>query len=560
MKFTLLLIASYSLVAVALIVLATKVAFPNHRLIALVIYLISWAPFLLGIREKRASIEQAVGFFSAYWTSLLLFIVLLLFVYVIVVLFPVNSGLKDIPAEDLRAHINGDAQVVRYLSDDVDRLIGELDGSMDGAAVVEQAEAVMSVWGELLEHLATIDLIKGKYAGFAHINVLKESELHADAFLLAYAAFMVEQSSVQEIVGTVGDNTHLITLLNEGTESTPVPEQSYSDLKLKLTSSDELVRLNAGRLYFELIKTKSSQDDLASLIESSLGRIDSSLDQYPKLLAENPLEFLERSSFEAWFPIQKQVAISLSYVSVATRDYLIKPEHLEPHIDKFFPGDIFVERREWNATNVGIPGYWTHAALYLGTLEEMDEYFGDSFSNFVAEKYPEVFAEFQEKDDHGFPLRVIEAKRPGVILTSLEYSGGGDALGVLRVADLSKDKRKAVVMNALSHFGKSYDFNFDFTTDTTVVCSELIYRAYLDNGAADFELEQLNGRLLYAPNSFVSKFDDEFESDSTQLEFVLFLDGNESTKEIVVRDASEFRDSWNRPKWHIVKDHIPELL
>ena len=80
-------------------------------------------------------------------------------------------------------------------------------------------------------------------------------------------------------------------------------------------------------------------------------------------------------------------------------------------------------------SNAGIPGFWPHVAMYLGTLEEMDREFSDlpvegseSFSSFLEESMPEAWKALKGRDERGCALRVIEALRPGIVLTSLEES------------------------------------------------------------------------------------------------------------------------------------------
>jgi len=145
---------------------------------------------------------------------------------------------------------------------------------------------------------------------------------------------------------------------------------------------------------------------------------------------------------------------------------------------------------------------------------------------------------------------VIEALRPGVIVQSLEASGAADSLAVLRPR-VSKSDRWAAVLEALSHYGKPYNYQFDFRTDSALVCSQLVYKAYEMSSGLRLEPRMKGGRLLLSPNEIAMKFARELDTENAELELVLFLDGT-GVGQVDKRSTNEFCASWSRPKWHIV--------
>jgi hypothetical protein len=112
------------------------------------------------------------------------------------------------------------------------------------------------------------------------------------------------------------------------------------------------------------------------------------------------------------------------------------------------------------------------------------------------------------------------------------------------------------VLKAFGYYGRPYDFDFDFRTDKNMVCSELIYKAYrpdTDQQGLNLPLTVVVGRPVLTPNNLVRYFDKTYDKDDRPFDFVLFLDGNIKTGRAKEGDVKSLRNSWKRPKWHILK-------
>jgi len=109
---------------------------------------------------------------------------------------------------------------------------------------------------------------------------------------------------------------------------------------------------------------------------------------------------------------------------------------------------------------------------------------------------------------------------------------------------------------AFRHFGKDYDFNFDFLTDETLVCTELVYntsRPSEGKPGIDLEHVQVVGRTTLPANDVVRQFDQSYGTPNQLFDFVYFLDGVEKEKRAVERDVDALRQSWRRPKWDVLQ-------
>jgi hypothetical protein len=552
------------LILITIVVLGMRIGYPHHRLIGFIFLGLGWIPLVASYRINRRLLHVQKTIIKKKTRPFLphgiVAGLLLVAFYVTWVLFPVEkSPLADMSPPEIRNELNADLGNYLMLRKAADDIVGQFkeNGLLQRKVTeltVDERATLRNLWRDGIMASVEFDLLKGKYRGFYQIDYVAEPELHADVFFLAYAAYVAQYNACLELFEIVGKNEFMETLLNE--EGEGIPADSYFTMKHRLTHPQVILRMNAGTAYYELIRKDVTLDpvivaDFEKRRKSYFTRLGSHAD----IFIENPLDILERMAFDTLLPVQKSVAVQMSCIRTAKRDYLITPDILAGTIDRLEPGDILVQRRNWHMTNIGIPGFWPHTALYVGTPVELDTYFGElGFPpmDTIKALYPDVFQSLGKADDAGYPIRVVEAIRPGVIFQSLETSAKCDYLGVIR-PNLSRAEKFNALLAAFSHFGKPYDLNFDFSTDNELVCSELVYKAFKSSGKLPFEPAIVSGRLLLPPNRMVEQAIDNMGDGSAPFSFVLFLDARERTDVIVEGDAEAFKASWSRPKWDIMQ-------
>ncbi len=559
-----LLLVTVALLVAAMVVLGMKIAYPAHRMVAFALLGLGWIPLVLSYRSNRRMLRLQKHLIRKktrpFLPHAIVALVLLAAFYVTWALFPVErSPLAGMDATELRQNIDADLGSCLMLCEAADDLVesfkarGWLQRKV-GTLSPDERAALRSRWRDGVMIFLEFELLKEKYKGFYQIDHVAEPALHADAFLLAYMPYVAQYGACLEVVGLVGGNAFMEALLNEKGEG--IPSEGYFHMKQRLTHPNVLLRLNAAAAYYGLVRRDATIDPaILSAFERRREALVRSMGSNASMLVENPLDVLERAAFETLLPVQKSVALQMSHVRTARRDYLITPGILARYRDRLEPGDILIQRRNWHLTNIGIPGFWPHVALYVGTPREFADYFsadGCATLDEVRTRFPDAFNAWNANGTDGLPMRVIEAIRPGVVFQSLETSARCDYLGVVR-PHLSKPQKCRALMAAFSHHGKPYDLNFDFTTDNELVCSELVYKAYRAAGRLPLEPEVISGRRLLPPNRLAEQASAHMGADEA-FGFVLFLDAVEKRDAVVEQGEAAFRASWARSKWDIAQE------
>lgn len=160
---------------------------------------------------------------------------------------------------------------------------------------------------------------------------------------------------------------------------------------------------------------------------------------------------------------------------------------LEPLLQ---PGDVFITRHDDAMSNLFLPGFWPHGALYIGSNKDRQ-----------ALGVSDVSSGYKHDDGD---IRFLESKKDGVLLRPLSETLQVDAFVVLR-PKLGDTDMSSALTRALSHAGKLYDFIFDFSAADRLVCTEVIYRAYHGIGPISFELSSKAGRKCLSAEDFLNQ-------------------------------------------------------
>lgn len=142
------------------------------------------------------------------------------------------------------------------------------------------------------------------------------------------------------------------------------------------------------------------------------------------------------------------------------------------------PGDLLLVRQDDFLSNAFLPGFWPHAVLWLGEPEVWTALRLANGTRLGDDPLVKaVLPRLAGTDEHGLPLRSIEAVSEGVVFSSIGHVLAKDYVAALRPT-LSEAQVAGSIRRALTLHGRPYDFSFDFATDDRVVCTELVYRAY----------------------------------------------------------------------------------
>lgn len=334
-------------------------------------------------------------------------------------------------------------------------------------------------------------------------------ELRPAGFLVAYSGALVLIDAARFLRKHFHDREVVCSKLNEPAPHFGIPEGTYDRIQKSLTSPVHAWHLYHAARYFsehrQQLDELAGHETLAGLLEivdRLEEQIQISVGRYAlvraRVRAHELMSVVKRDLLsKALYGLQKAVSRLVSDIYTLTGHDPKLPAHVQQELRGLLePGDVLITRKEGALTNYFLPGFWPHAALFLGGEKQFRE-LGLNDHEHVKPRWARFLA-----CDSQEPLRVLEALKDGVFIRSLASPFGSDALLVLR-PQLDQSRVGEALARGLFHDGKPYDFDFDFTRADRLVCTEVVYRSFEGIGGIRFRLTRRAGRLTLAAEDLV---------------------------------------------------------
>lgn len=202
-----------------------------------------------------------------------------------------------------------------------------------------------------------------------------------------------------------------------------------------------------------------------------------------------------------FYAIQSGISMFFGHTKSPTAEKVFSTRAVENIESYLQPGDVLITRSSGYISNLFLPGFWKHAILYAGRESDLTALHSEEP---IAKKVKEfVRTGSQIGKERGI---TVEAVGEGVVVSDLPTSLTSNYVVALRPIGLSPAERMDAVRRAHLFLGTPYDFDFDFSTTASIVCTELIYQVYGRlGGNFSFPVSTIAGRRVVAPNTFVQK-------------------------------------------------------
>ncbi|MEE9328240.1 MAG: YiiX/YebB-like N1pC/P60 family cysteine hydrolase [Cocleimonas sp.] len=309
-------------------------------------------------------------------------------------------------------------------------------------------------------------------------------------FLFGYAASCQVVNMARLLVDELAKDKLIQRKINEGSPQNRIPRKVFTTIFASLSDTD-----NAIKMQYMMNFVEANRDYINALSnDQDIGEVIQHLEDLESNLHSSQLAFIKLRFCYLWHAIKRRFAVSKQATSFFVLEQAGRviadigdhqnkrvTEQIYAKIEKLLlPGDVIVTRHDLVASNLFLPGYWPHCALYIGSEQQRDA-LGITLDSEILKRW-------------SGNIRTLEAKKDGVLFRSSSETFEVDEFVIIR-PQLTDTQLTEALTRVVQHEGKGYNFDFDFFRSDQLVCTEVIYRAFDNIGDINFTLIERAGRL-----------------------------------------------------------------
>lgn len=559
--------------------------FPTVVSGVLLLWMCGFALFAAGAHLERTAADEPSRRWGRRAALFLTLAAATLASLVVVSIMGRPTPLTTMSANEFSRTYELDARYFRDLDRGLRGLVAELESRGDlfdedaARALTGDDEAlVLDAWASYLDTAIALERIRQFHEDFYRFDLSRmERRRHVRSFLLSFAAELSLYENTMRIVELLDGNDNVVRFLNLERVERGIAVDSVAHMREELSGLTDLSRVSAGRRYLVYLEHVhlARADALAENFDWLWSEVEVYLSAVELRRRHDTITVATASDFAPMFrgvkhltfPLQKEVAQWMGSIRFARAgEYLITRGQAHDMEDRLSPGDILLGRKNWYLSNIGLPGFWPHAMLYIGNGETIAAAFDNdpavlewiervagrdmSLSRYLMETYPLAWRRREMSNAGGDALTVIEAVSAGVIQNSV-FGSSGDYMAAIRPRVANVVKARAIV-RAFSYLDRPYDYDFDFATDQSLVCTEVVWRAYRaseDTPGLRLDPITVAGRLTLPPNEIARDFAVEYGDEEARFEFVHYLEAREEEGRAVAGTVEAFLSTPSRSKW-----------
>ena len=243
----------------------------------------------------------------------------------------------------------------------------------------EDKAIARQLWRQHLDYQIAIEAVEQRTRDFWRMGA---KPMRERAFTVYHAASLARYRFALDFLELLTADAEIAKFLDEPDAGMGVPAKAFDRFKfsfLNVAEGGRFAALTAMASTLAYQPAQPIQDAMSADRERlwKLGR-----DKGSAMTAANALVVMKNLGSKAVFPVQAGISEWMGDTRLASHDAaLISKAQIASLVSTLQPGDVMLQRREWYLSNVGLPGFWSHAALYIGTPAERRAFFADAAVN-----------------------------------------------------------------------------------------------------------------------------------------------------------------------------------